>query len=547
MNFKKSLKAGVAVFLLFISVVTSQTLQDGQKKIEMKQYESAKKTFKAILQSDPSNIDALFYLGKTYWIQQKNDSASIYFQKIASINSESPLGYIGQGYIFVANKDDKNAQIVFKKALNKTKSKDPSTYMNIAEAYIYGSVPNLDKALENLNEAKDISKDNTKLFVLIGDAYATKFDGKGMAMTNYELATDINKNYVLALFKIGELDNHSKNYKDAEPALVKVKQLDSLYVPVYPELGELYYYTNRLTQAKEMYRIYLSLSDYDLDAMVRYASFLYICKDYENAINEIKKIQAKDSSYLVFNRLLGYSYYEVKKYQDGISPLKKYIDQAVPEKVTFMDYDYYSKMLMQTGQDSLAYIWMRKAYNKDTSHIEILGAIADSLSKKGKYKDAAIAYQYKISKSYPPSAADYFQLGRSYYNAATYDTTQADSSKSKLYNLADTAFVKLINVAPTYIPGYLFRVRINVYYKDTAATTGSAEAICDSFITKLKKDTVSAAKYKREYNDSYKYLAVLYIKKNNLEKGREYLMKAREVDPADTQTIELLKSLQGGQ
>lgn len=547
MNFKKCFKAGVAIFILFISVATSQTLQDGLKKIEMKQYESAKKTFKAILQSDASNIDALFYLGKTYWLQQKNDSASIYFQKVATINPESPLGYVGQGYIFIVNKDDKNAQAVFKKALNKTKSKDPSTYMNIAEGYIYGSVPNLDKALENLNEAKDISKDNPKIFVLIGDAYATKFDGKGMAMTNYELATDMNKNYVLALFKIGELDAHSKNYKDAEPALEKVKQLDSLYVPVYPELGELYYFTNKVVQAKEMYRIYLSLSDYDLDAMVRYASFLFICKDYDNAIAEIKKIQAKDTSYLVFNRLLGYSYYEVKKYAEGIPPLKKFIDQSKPDDVKFSDYDYYSKMMMQTGQDSLAYIWMRKAYNKDTTHIEILGAIADSLSRKGKYKEAAIAYQYKISKMTQGTSADYFQMGRSYYNAATYDTTQTDSSKSKLYKLADTAFVKLIELSPTYIPGYLFSVRINVYYKDTAATTGSAEVVCDSLISKLKKDTVSAAKYKREYNDSYKYLAVLYIKKNNLEKGREYLMKAREVDPADTQTIELLKSLQGGQ
>jgi tetratricopeptide (TPR) repeat protein len=202
-------------------------------------------------------------------------------------------------------------------------------------------------------------------------------------------------------------------------------------------------------------------------------------------------------------------------------------------------------MLMQTGQDSLAYVWMRKAYDKDTTHIEILRAIGDTLSRKGKYKDAANAYQYVITKVGQPSSIDYFQLGKSLYYAATYDSTVTDSMKSKLYTRADSAFIKLIDVAPTYIPGYLFRVRINVYYKDTSAVTGAAEIVADSLIEKLKKDTVSAARYKREYMDSYKYLAVLYIKKNNLTKGREYLIKAREIDPADTQTLELLKSLEG--
>jgi len=571
MNFKNIIRVGIFI-LLTISAATGQTLQEGQKKIEMKQLEGAKRTFKSILAKDPNNIESMFYLGKVYWLQQKNDSALTLFQKAAVMNPESPLGYIGQGWIALNSKDEKNVLSMFKKALNYTKSKDPSTYMNIAEGYIYGTNPNLDKAIENLDLAKEISKNNPKIFVLKGDANATKFDGNGAAMTNYELATDLDKNFVQAWFKIGELDAHSKNYKEAEPALKKVKELDSLYVPVYPELAELFYYSNRLSQAKEMYRIYLSLCDYDLDAMVRYASFLYLSKDYENSIKEILKVQTKDTSYLVFNRFLGYSYFETGKYAEAIPPLRKYISQTPKEKIEFKDYEYYYKMFLKTGQDSIGRIWMRTAYNKDTTKIEILGQIAEMLNKdadkiyksydslnriadtltkkadtalKGrilkdaavvfkqaadKYHEAVDAYNYKLAHSVHPQAADYFVIGRDLYKATDYDN-------------ADSAFKRVNEIAPSYIASYVFRVNINVYYKDTLATTGGAEAVCDTLIEHLKIDTVAASKNKQVLMTCYKYLGTYYLKKKDCKKGKEYYLKAKELDPGDKQVLDILKGL----
>ena len=180
MNFKNLIKAGI-LSLLVISAATAQTVQEGQKKIEMRQLEGAKKTFNALLQKDPNNTEAMFYLGKVYWLQQKMDTATGLFQKVAVISPESPLGYVGQGWVALNTKDDKTAQSNFKKALSNTKSKDPSTYMNIAEGYIYGANTNVDKANENLDQAKEVSKNNPKIFVLKGDAYATRFDGKGNA------------------------------------------------------------------------------------------------------------------------------------------------------------------------------------------------------------------------------------------------------------------------------------------------------------------------------------------------------------------------------
>ena len=571
MNFMNLRMAGI-LFLLMISFANGQTLQEGQKKIEMKQLEGAKKTFKALLDKDANNVEALFYLGKVYWLQQKNDSAMVLFQKITSINPESPLGYVGQGYVYLNQKNDKDNVMVNKKALSYSKPKDPSTYMNIAEGYIYGAFPNLEKALENLEKAKEISKNNAKIFILTGDAYATKFDGKGNAMTNYESATDMDKNNVQAWFKIGELDAHSKNYKDAEPALKKARELDSLYVPVYPELAELFFYSNRLSQAKEMYRIYLSLCDYDLDAMVRYASFLYLSKDYENSIKEILKVQSKDTSYLVFNKFLGYSYYEVGKYAEGIPPLRKYINQTPVAKIEYKDYEYYYKMLLKTGQDSLGRIWMMKAYNLDTTKTELLGQfaemlnkeadaiyksydslnrIADTITKKAdtalkarvlrdaadifkqasnKYHEASDAYNFKLLHSIHPQAADYFVIGKDLYRAADYDN-------------ADSAFKRVTEIAPTYIPGYVYRVNINVYYKDTLATTGSAVAVCDTLIERLKVDSVTAAKNKITLMTCYKYLGTYYLKKKDCKKGKEYYLKAKELDPSDKQVLDILKGL----
>jgi tetratricopeptide (TPR) repeat protein len=354
--------------------------------------------------------------------------------------------------------------------------------------------------------------------------------------------------------------------------LKKVKELDSLYVPVYPELAELFFYSNRLAQAKEMYRIYLSLCDYDLDAMVRYASFLYLSKDYDNAIKEILKVQSKDTSYLVFNKFLGYSYYEVGKYAEGIAPLKKWIYQAPKEKIVFQDYEYYYKMLFKLGQYDLCMECMKTAYSMDTTKIEILAQIAEMLNKDAdkvyktydslyrmadtitkkadtalktsllrdaavafkqaadKYHEAANAYRSKIFHSLNPQAADYFIIGKDLYRAADYDN-------------ADAAFKSVNDIAPTYIPSYVFRVNINVYYKDTLATTGSAEAVCDTLIERLKTDTVSAAKNKTALMTCYKYLGTYYLKKKECRKGKEYYLKAKEIDPTDKQVLDILKGL----
>ncbi len=542
MNLKRIFQAGMMATML-LSAVVAQTIQEGLKKIEMRQMEGAKKTFKAILQKDATSLEAQYYLGKIYWMQQKNDSALALFQKVVTSYAESPLGYIGQGYIYLNQKDEKNALAMFKKAVSNTKSKDPSTYMSIAEGYIYGKYPNVEKAVENLDNAKEVSKNNPKIFILRGEAYATKFDGKGNAMTNYELATDLDKNNVSAWYHIGELDARSKNFKEATPALEKVKSLDSLYLPVYPELAELYYYSNKISLAKEMYRIYLSLADFDLEAMVRYASFLYLSKDYDKAIDEIKKIQASDTTYLVFNKFLAYSYYEVGKYPEGMKPLKKYIDQTPKEKITFSDYDYYAKMLRKTGQDSLSIVWMLMAFNADTTHSEILGQIADYYYKAGKYKPAADAYQFKISKSQVPQTSDYLFMARAYYNLATYDTIEDKTLKPGQYDLADSAFKKVIDMDPSYIPAYVYRVNINVYYKDTLATTGSAVPVCDSLIEHLKNDTVQAAKNKANLMTCYKYLGTYYLKKKDCRKGKEYYLKAKELDPADKQVREILSGL----
>ena len=148
---------------------------------------------------------------------------------------------------------------------------------------------------------------------------------------------------------------------------------DRDYAPAYRELGETNFKLGKLEKAKENYRKYLELSKNNCGARIRYASFLYLSKDYSGAINELTQTQQKcDPKNLTMLRVFSYCYYETKEYAKGLESVNTLFTILPDDKRTAVDYEYYGKLLIASNQDSLGILQLRKAYSIDLNRTDLL-------------------------------------------------------------------------------------------------------------------------------------------------------------------------------
>jgi cytochrome c-type biogenesis protein CcmH/NrfG len=118
----------------------------------------------------------------------------------------------------------------------------------------------------------------------------------------------------------------------------------------------------KLEDAKAAYRKYLELSRNNCAARIRYASFLYIGKDYAGALSEIANLREKcDSTNVTLLRVAAFSYYETKEYVKGVEMIQRLFNKVAEDKRTVSDYEYYGKLMIAVNQDSLGAIALKKS------------------------------------------------------------------------------------------------------------------------------------------------------------------------------------------
>lgn len=519
----------VVIFIFGTLNFKAQSLEDAKRLTESEQYELATETFKLLVSRMPQNGDYWFYFGENYYKSEALDSALIMYQKGVNSDEKNPLNFVGIGKIALEKNDIAEADINFNKAKTFSK-KNAEVYIRMAEAYILAPKKNLPKAFELLREAEKLDPKNAEIQILNGDAFLENNDGSS-AIQYYEKAQQLDPQSPQALLRIGQLWTRARNYvgRDGQKgALDYYKEaiaIDPGFAPAYRELGELYAKAQRYEDAKENYRTYLDLSKKNLSAKVRYASFLYLTKDYTDAINQINEIFKVDTTKNILNRIAGYAYYETKQYEKGIASMERFFRNSKPEKIAASDYAYYGKLLLETDQDSLGIEQLTIAYEKDPENADLLTDLATVYTKLKMYDDAVRIYNQKIEIK-KATVNDYFRLGQSYYNI-------------KEFGKADTAFMKVTEVQPNLPIGYFWRARANSAL-DPESTQGFAKPHYEALIELTKDDTV---KYKKELIEAYSYLGYYYYLTKEYASSRDYWTKVQELDEENNQAKEALTDL----
>ncbi len=517
----------VLIALLFLGMApaaTAQTWDDVQNLLWNEQNDKAKETLKALVAGNPADAELNYRMGNLLYSEGKKDSARIYYNKGIKPEDKVNYNFAGLGKLALDEGNTTAAIDYFNKLTVKDKTKDAKAFIFVGEAYLNASKKQTDLAVTTFKKALVLDKNSIEAYLLLGDAYLAS-NNAGTAITNYEFAYEKHGKLAVAYNNIGKIYITSRNYNEAREHFKKANEIDPAFIPVYRELAELYHLAKQHEEAVKMMDQYLALSgNNDLETQSRYASFVFLAKDYPKTISLIEELMRKDNSNVIWSRLIGYSYYEQGKYPEGLAQLENFFAKVDTSKVIASDYTYYARLLSKTGKDSLAVDNFNKAILEGEPEPELYDELAVLLMTQKRYFESAEAYKQKMLVFGKSTSQDYFQIGRAYYYGANYQG-------------ADSAFAKVNELQPTAAIGFLWRARV-ASQLDPESTAGLALPHYEKFV----ELAVDATKYKKELIEANSYLGYYYFLKKDSAKAKTAWLKVKELDPANAKADEFLKN-----
>ena len=145
--------------------------------------------------------ETCYYLGECYLVSGLRDSAGVYYQK--GIEFMPDYSYNRIGLVGLKLGKDVDAEELFKEVLTSKKDKkDAGVQLAIARAYLYAG--NMTKAMEHVNQARELDAKSRLPYLVEGDILAAQ--GKvGEACAKYEMAAYFSPDCVGAYLKQARL------------------------------------------------------------------------------------------------------------------------------------------------------------------------------------------------------------------------------------------------------------------------------------------------------------------------------------------------------
>jgi len=502
----------------------AQSIQDGKKAMSIEKYSMAAQIFRNLVKANPTDAALNYQLGEVYFDMELPDSARMFYANGNHSDPKNLSNSIGLGKVLLDEGKTEEAKTIFEKVAN-TPGIEPQIFRLLALAYIATESKDFNQALKYANKAIFSDNKNPESYMVLGDVYLEQNIG-GLAVTNYEKALELDKALLKAHLRIGQLYIRARNYPVAQKSFETAIALDAGYAPAYRELGEVYYYQKQTDKATESYKKYLSLADRNVSALTRYASFLFLTKDYPQVISTINEVNQMDSSNATMMRLLAYSSFEQGKFDQGLKSAERFFQKINPNKIIFTDYEYYGRLLIKNGKDSLGILALKKALSMDSTKMDLHSDIASALLKTKKYTESASEYQYKIKNAKNPTALDYYYLGNAYFF-------------NKLFDKADSAFLRVIEIKPNLPIGYLWRARANTSI-DLEGKEGKAKPYYEKFIELAEPES---EKNKKDLLEAYNYMGVYLIKADQNTVAKTFFDKILKLDPENKDAKDILKKL----
>lgn len=591
--FKHTLLIMALLLICGIAGLRAQTLDEAITATNNERYDKANQILQDLDKKSPSS-KICYLLGENTLLDFFSDTisnslkvmagdAKKQFEKGISLNAGDPFNYIGLAKVAAYLGDQPTAAQMRAKAKSfllpyKKVTKIPNaadyafTLAKLAESYIVFDDVDTTAALPLVREALTIDNKNAAIHIIAGDIYLLK-NNASLAIKNYNNAQDVDLKSPIANMKIGNIYLKSKNLTVAIPYFEQAIALDKNYAPAYRELGQLYSMAGRFKESKANFETYLTLTNQNIPAKIRYVNALFYSKSYADVIKNVEDILAVDKSRTYLYRLAGYSNYELKNYAEALRYMDKMFAELPADRLLKKDYIYYSRIIMkknegysklldaldkanaelakvknknealkgtakekekvaeepylakvaeiQTQVDAVAkelpkaYEAYEKAitFDKEDLNLNLIQEKAASLYQHRRYSEAADNWRRLIAKG-RNSDENYLQIGKAYYQGKEYDN-------------AEQTFKELQSKSPNYIPAYLWDAN-NAAMKDPDSKLGIAKEKFKALLAKAANDSVKNAE---DMFNALRFLGADAINAKKYDEAKAYYTRIANLDP----------------
>lgn len=519
----------LSALLLCCNILLAQNLDDGKRFLYYERYNSAKDVFTKLVNSNPNNAEAVYWLGQALIGQEDIAGAKALYLKSLSANPNSPLLLVGVGHIELYENKTNDARNHFETAISLSKGKDANVLDAVGRANVDARAGDAAYAIEKLKIAADLNKKNPEILVNLGDAYRKMTDGAN-AQISYQNALNLDPNYARASFMIGRI--YQTQGFSQEPLYMRyyneAMAKDPKFAPAYGWLSE-YYYRRDINKAREYLDKYIAVADADSKNCYYQASFLYASGKNQEAITRADQCLAQGGPN-AYPKLYGIKAYAYDKAGDSLNAKNAFdslfkklpADQLGPK-----DYSTYGKTLLKfPGSEAQASSYIEKAIALDSleaDKVDDITSIAQSYLASKNYLEAGNWYRRVLSVKQNYGKVDLYNAGYNFYKGSNYKT-------------ADSIFNVYAEKYPTDVFGWYMRARASEGL-DSTGVNGLAKPYYEKVI-QLTDTAVDKEKVKAQLISAYKYMVAYYYNvKNDRTTALQYTDKILALDPADATAL----------
>lgn len=528
---KKTTIALVLLLGFFRFQTQAQSIADGLRYLDNEQFLNAGQVFRGLANSQPT-ANNFYYLGNYYLTLERMDSvqgvyadsAKLMFEKGLMADPKSYINLVGLGTYEVFKGRAGQGKILIDKALQGSKNKDAEVLYRAAEAYVHYPQNDALEANRLLDIAIKINKNAAEYHILKGDAFMLKNDGSAAANC-YDAAKRIAPNSAKGFIKYGNILIRAKSYTEALKSYIEGMGKDSLYAPGYRQLGELYYKAGKFENAVQSYSKYVRMTDQRPENQFRFGAFLFLAKNYQKAIEVLNGLPAGYQNDFKY-RLLAYCQSEQQLPTEGLANMETFLSKIDSTKQISSDFEYYGRLLIESGKDTLAGLKMlAKSASKDSSKFKSLTDMSKRFFDGKRYLKAAQVYEILDSMGRKSPQEMYVQ-GQAYFFG-------------KEYVKADTMFSRILILQPSSFMANLFKARcINFQKLDPDQSKGLAKPYYERFTQLVIGDNIE--KYKKQLTEAYGYLGSYYGRRKDIPNAEASYRKVLELDPNNKSAKEAL-------
>ncbi|MFH1075078.1 MAG: tetratricopeptide repeat protein, partial [Candidatus Firestonebacteria bacterium] len=400
-------------------------LQSAAFYIEHLKFSQAIAVCNRILQKEPKNPDAYFYLGNIYYKQDKPDEAIDMFNKVIELDPKADTTYFNLGLAYGKKGDFELAEKNYKKA---AEVNPEYTSPIFALGLLFQIQGKPEKAVEEYKKLLALSDYDARAYKNIGLAYGQMKKYKE-AVENLKKAVELDPSDLDSLQRIALMLYQEKDYKGSLEHARRLAVSDPANAEAYQIMGSNYNELGKNNEAVEAYEKFVELTPKNPSGYI-YLSYLYTKRnEYPKMIALLEKGVRILPENIDLQLYLGGAYFENKNYIKAETAYREVLKRREKDDRTLYSLGV---LLERTARYEEAVYCFKQVIEINPKYADAYNYAGYIYADRNEKLDEAMSLIMKALKLEPENGAYIDSLGWIYYRLGKFDEAQRELERAAL-------------------------------------------------------------------------------------------------------------------